>query len=310
MRHTGSTLMILALAALFVPGPRKALGAFVAEVQLPICAQPFPVLSFSLSKAAVSVTKQLDACTPNIFAAVSNGTVLNTVTMTVGSSSSVQYNWVFQDVVLTSERTSDAVPTETVTWKFGLSNFQWQDQTAEKKRPVKISRYASNLRKGESVAQMTNSGDSGASGAVCANIYAFTPDEQMVSCCSCPVTPNGLVSISANNDLASNTLTPAVPDALVIALVTTLPEAGSCNNSAASITSATLAPGIAAWGTTIHATPSAGTFAVTETAFAPDSISIGELDLLGSLCGFIVANGSGFGVCRSCRLGGLGATSQ
>jgi hypothetical protein len=71
-----------------------------------------------------------------------------------------------------------------------------------------------------------------------------------------------------------------------------------------------LAPGIAAWGTTIHATPSAGTFAVTETAFAPDSISIGELDLLGSLCGFIVANGSGFGVCRSCRLGGLGATSQ
>jgi hypothetical protein len=49
---------------------------------------------------------------------------------------------------------------------------------------------------------------------------------------------------------------------------------------------------------------------VTETAFAADSISIGELDLLGSLCGFIVANGSGFGVCRSCRLGGLGATSQ
>jgi hypothetical protein len=230
--------------------------------------------------------------------------------MTVGSSSSVQYNWVFQDVVLTSERTSDAVPTETVTWKFGLSNFQWQDQAAEKKRPVKISRYASNLRKGESVAQMTNSGDSGASGAVCANIYAFTPDEQMVSCCSCPVTPNGLVSLSANNDLASNTLTPAVPDALVIALVTTLPEAGSCNNSAATVTSATLAPGIAAWGTTIHATPAAGTFAVTETAFAPDSISIGELDLLGSLCGFIVANGSGFGVCRSCRLGGLGATSQ
>jgi hypothetical protein len=309
MRHTGSTLMILALAALFVPGPRKALGAFVAEVQLPICAQPFPVLSFNLSRTTVSVTKQLDACTPNIFAAVSNGTVLNTVTLTAGKSS-VAYDWVFQDVVLTSDSGSGGVPTETVTWKFGLSNFQWQDQAAEKKRPVKISRYASNLRKGDSVAHMTNSGDSGATGPVCANIYAFTPDEQMVSCCSCPVTPNGLVSLSANNDLASNTLTPAVPDALVIALVTTLPEAGSCNNSAATVTSATLAPGIAAWGTTIHATPAAGTFAVTETAFAPDSISIGELDLLGSLCGFIVANGSGFGVCRSCRLGGLGATSQ
>jgi len=141
-------------------------------------------------------------------------------------------------------------------------------------------------------------------------VYAFTPDEQLVSCCSCPVTPNGLVSLSAKNDLASNTLTPAVPTALVIKLLATAPVAGSCNNSAAAVTTATIVPGMLAWGTTIHQTPVAGTYGVTETAFSPATLSAGELSRIGNLCNFILANGSGFGVCRSCRLGGLGATKQ
>jgi probable HAF family extracellular repeat protein len=34
------------------------------------------------------------------------------------------------------------------------------------------------------------------SGTFCANVYTFNYDEQMASCCSCPVTPNGLVSLS------------------------------------------------------------------------------------------------------------------
>jgi len=181
-------------------------------------------------------------------------------------------------------------------------------------------RYASNLSVGDSVVNISNSGAGGASlqsgttasitGALCANVYAFTPDEQLVSCCSCPVTPNGLVSLSAKNDLASNTLTPAVPTALVIKLLATVPVAGSCTNSAAAVTTATLAPGMLAWGTTIHATPVAGTYGVTETAFSPATLSAGELSRIGNLCNFILANGSGFGVCRSCRLGGLGAAAK
>jgi hypothetical protein len=177
-------------------------------------------------------------------------------------------------------------------------------------------RYVSHLNIGDSFVNITNTGAGGAgsasgtsasvTGAFCANVYAFSPDEQMVSCCSCPVTPNGLVSLSARNDLISNTLTPAVPTSLVIKLVATVPIGGSCVGSAAMVSPDIFAPGLAAWGTTIHAKPN-GPFGTTETAFLPATLSAGELLRLTQLCNFINANGSGFGICRSCRLGGLGS---
>ena len=179
-------------------------------------------------------------------------------------------------------------------------------------------RYASNLNIGDSVVNITNSGATGAAlqsgtsasiaGAICVNVYAFSPDEQMISCCSCPVTPNGLVSLSAQQDLISNTLTPAVPTAIVIKLLATAPVGGSCSNSAAAVQTNPIVPGMVAWGTTLHAAPTSPvTYQVTETPFIPATLSAGELARLGTLCNFILANGSGFGVCKSCRLGGLGA---
>lgn len=184
-------------------------------------------------------------------------------------------------------------------------------------------RYASNLSIGDSVVNISNTGarggvtlQSGTSasigGSVCANVFVFTPDEEIVSCCSCPVTPNGLVSLSAQKDLIVNPLTRATPTSVVIKLVATVPVGGSCNNSAAAVGTATLAPGMVAWGTTLHANTSAaaGTYGVTETAFTPASLSASELARLANTCTFILSQGSGFGVCNSCRLGGLGAVAQ
>ena len=179
-------------------------------------------------------------------------------------------------------------------------------------------RYASNLNVGDSVINITNSGARGAglaagtsaatTGAICVNVYAFSPDEQMISCCSCPVTPNGLVSLSARQDLISNTLTPAVPTSIVVKLLATAPVGGSCASSAATPSDSEFSLGMLAYGTTVHAAAVAGGDpAVTETKFAPAFLSRGELGRLQSLCTFINANGSGFGICRSCRLGGLGA---
>jgi hypothetical protein len=170
-------------------------------------------------------------------------------------------------------------------------------------------KYASNLNLGDSVINITNTG-ANAGNNICVNVYTFSPDEQEVTCCSCNVTPNALQSLSVKGDLVSNTLTPAVPTSVVVKLVAT--TGGSCNAATAGTGASTLAPGMAAWGTTLHALPAAAAAAValTETAFTPATLSNAELTRITQLCGFIQSNGSGFGICRSCRLGGLGAVAQ
>jgi len=163
-------------------------------------------------------------------------------------------------------------------------------------------RYASNLNIGDSFINITNAGTQGGdhtSGNICTNVYTFAPDEQLISCCSCVVTPNAGVSLSARNDLISNTLTPAVPNSIVIKLIAT--AGAACNASA--VTTANLAGGMRAWGTTLHATPTAGAYATTETEFSPAGLSAEELARIAGECGFIQRNGSGYGICRSCRLG-------
>jgi len=128
------------------------------------------------------------------------------------------------------------------------------------------------------------------------------------------VTPDGLNSLSVRNDLINNTLTPGVPTGIVVKLLASAgTTAASCN--AATPSTNAMNPfvfGLAAWGTTIHALPvtpgsPATTFGVTETRFINATLNASEILRITTLCGFIQTNGSGFGICRSCRLGGLGA---
>ena len=198
---------------------------------------------------------------------------------------------------------------------FALSMVAFAQPNVTVDTPYQV-RYVANLNLGDSVINITNSGARGAglaagttaatTGAICVNVYAFSPDEQMISCCSCPVTPNGLVSLSARRDLVNNTLTPAVPTAIVVKLLASTPVGGSCSGSAAN--PGALTSGMLAFGTTVHAGAAAGSeAAITETQFLPATLSAGEFGRLSSLCTFINANGSGFGICSTCRLGGLGA---
>jgi hypothetical protein len=187
--------------------------------------------------------------------------------------------------------------------------------------PYQVS-YATNLTQGDSVINITNSGASGAglgsgttasvTGSICANVYVYDPSEEIVSCCSCPVTPNGLVSLSAQGDLISNPLTRGTPTSIVIKILATVPVGGSCSTSAYLGGTPTLAKGLIAWGTTLHANTSAaaGTYAVTESHFTPATLSAGELARLAYTCSIVANQGSTFGVCNSCRLGGLGAAKQ
>ncbi len=173
-------------------------------------------------------------------------------------------------------------------------------------------RYASNLDRGDSLINLSNNGANGSPlngpgygfpvGNICINAYAFSPDEQLISCCSCLVTPNGLNSLSVREDLTSNTLTGVRPNSVVIKLLASQPVGSTCN--AATPNFMNFAPGMHAWGTTIHPGPT-GKLEVTETPFSNATLHEQELLRLTGLCANNLGNGSGFGICRTCRNSGF-----
>jgi hypothetical protein len=189
--------------------------------------------------------------------------------------------------------------------------------------PFLVKPFA-NLDKGESFIDLVNTGGNGASllgpglgpatGNICANVYAFDPGEELISCCSCLITPDQVVSLGVNRDLTSKTLTGNIPTSVTVKLLNTLAGPGgtaiSCTNTATGAGGNALAGGLAAWGTTLHATPTAGSYSATETPFRASTLSGGELATLYGRCAFIVGNASGFGICSSCRAGSLGAQKQ
>jgi len=161
--------------------------------------------------------------------------------------------------------------------------------------------YAANLSVGDSFVDLTNTGADAVDS--CANIYVFDPAEEMISCCACPLTPNGLRSFNVNTDLVSNLLTPGKPDSVSIVVTgsVTIP----CDAAAA----VNYYSGLRLWSTTIHKAPS-GAYQDTETKFQIVPPSASQLAELTATCGFIQADGSAFGICKSCRTGALGANQR
>ncbi len=183
--------------------------------------------------------------------------------------------------------------------------------------------YAANLDKGDSVVNVSNDGfnggffGAGTAGNLCVNTYVFDPQEEEIGCCSCLVSPNGLNSLSVKSDLISNNLTPAVPTSVAIKLLASLPGSvpGStsltvCNPSTVGTPAFPLEEGMLAWGTSLEPNSTTGSFNAVHVPFLNGGLSASELAGVTSLCNFIQANGSNFGICRSCRLGALGASKN
>src|SRR5580658_1193077 len=121
-------------------------------------------------------------------------------------------------------------------------------------------RYAANLNIGESYINIINTGANGApllgpgfgaaAGNICVNVYAFDPGEELISCCSCLVTPDQTVSLGVHRDLTVKTLTGVVPTSVTIKLLATPAGTGgsgtSCTSSAATVGATTTGvPGMA-----------------------------------------------------------------
>src|SRR5271166_407769 len=70
---------------------------------------------------------------------------------------------------------------------------------------------AANLNRGDSYLDMTNSGANIRKGVgqaddagdpaqdICANLYTFDPASELISCCACAVTPDGLQSTTVSS---------------------------------------------------------------------------------------------------------------
>jgi len=153
-----------------------------------------------------------------------------------------------------------------------------------------------------------------AGGDLCANIYVFTPDQQLAECCSCKVTPNGMQGFSLATDLTSNPLTPITPHSGAIKIVSSFgggrrgaglpPTVDSSNSRSFCDAGSDYWPQgrLESWITHIRPLSTPG-FSVTEIDFLSAQLSFSELKKLEQQCYTIEASpsnggvGSGHGVC-------------
>jgi hypothetical protein len=164
-----------------------------------------------------------------------------------------------------------------------------------------VTYYSNSLTAGAppAVLRLINDGDKSTTevegvpnGNLWASIYTFDDSEEFQECCSCRVTPDGLLSENINTQLLANSLTGKINTRGVIKVV-------SSSNPAADPTNNILASGLRGWATHIQRTGFEGTaaFAITETALADSNLSATEDTVLESLCSFAITLGSGRGIC-------------
>jgi hypothetical protein len=163
----------------------------------------------------------------------------------------------------------------------------------------------------DQVVNITNPGVQGSplsanEGTLCANLYVFAADQQMAECCACPITADGLLTLSLNSNLTCNPLTSVSPSSGMIKLISTIPTGGACDPTAAIadgiiLTGSDPAPGevapdLRAWEShLVQTTP--GTLFTTESEFAKAPLSEDEAAFLPYTCRFVQYLGSGKGVC-------------
>jgi len=144
---------------------------------------------------------------------------------------------------------------------------------------------------------LTGSPISANQGTLCANIYVFDDTQEMVECCSCPITANGLLTISVQ-DLTENPLT-VTPFRGVIKMVSTNPNPTCDPTKLSAVT-----PDLRSFSTHLQNAAFGGsnsnspaTLFLTEEEFADAPLSSVEQSDLGTICSFVRYLGSGRGRC-------------
>jgi hypothetical protein len=132
---------------------------------------------------------------------------------------------------------------------------------------------------------ITNTGLSG--GSLCADIFVYDPNQEISECGACLITPNGLQTLSVNNNLTSNPLTGKTLTTGTVAIISAKTTSGSCPLPTTAIAPAA---GLRAWATHIQTGNQ-----ITETDSQDETLSGSELGALQNGCFAISLAGSGSG---------------
>ena len=138
-------------------------------------------------------------------------------------------------------------------------------------------------------------------GNICASIYVFDNNQEMIACCGCILTPNELATASVGTQLTNNPVTSVVPTAGVIKILTT-PTLTSCDPRTQPGAPDTAYAQV--FGTHLQVTGNPPATFVTETQKLWSPLSYVEHSFLQTACSFAQYLGSGKGTC-SCTVPGL-----
>jgi hypothetical protein len=153
----------------------------------------------------------------------------------------------------------------------------------------------------DTTVRVINDGSAGEAD-LCAAFYVFDNSQELQSCCSCPVTADGIISESVNKNLLGNVLTAAVNKAGVLKVLSTATaKSGPSECSASAQYAGAVTPGIRGWITHIQAGKTAATPSITESQLTDSNYTTLEASDLETECQFLIRLGSGHGVC-SCTL--------
>lgn len=144
--------------------------------------------------------------------------------------------------------------------------------------------------------------------SVCAAIYVFDDNQEMVECCSCPISNNGLLKLSVR-DLSSQPVTAFVPKSGVIKIVSSSQD-GPCDAKSinpqprlrawmVNLQVATIPPPVIFFPPRGNSTPSP---MLSVTAFDQSALSADEHAFLPQACAFVQFLGTPRGKC-SCPAG-------
>lgn len=134
-----------------------------------------------------------------------------------------------------------------------------------------VTYYSNNVSAApDETVRLINDGETG--GNLWAAFYVFDDSQELIECCACVITPDGLLSESVQKNLTANPLTGRVPKVGVIKVISS-----ASNDPTATKPTA----GLRGWATHMQKNSA---YWGTETTLADSNLSAGEQALLQNLC--------------------------